>query len=185
VVAMTISSSKQQSTTTTDNFNEFVNNVDNNSRKTISMSTMHKIVHNKQSLQVHVEAVHLGIRHRCPNCKSTFTQKALRTSSSCVRTKAVQCDRCRKRFPERDWLAEHKVWHSEVDSDRYLHVVRFAYPCFYCCNYFASAVDVRAHIFAGHINNQPFKITIKTEESSNDDDDGGNNASRWETFSQH
>jgi hypothetical protein len=47
----------------------------------------------------------------------------------------------------------------------------YAYPCFFCCNYFASAADVRTHILADHIN-QPFKITIKKEESSNDDDDG-------------
>ena len=63
----------------------------------------------------------------------------------------------------------NKVWHSEVDLDPYLQVVRhlYAYPCFYCY-YFVSAADVRTHILADHINNQPFKITIKKES----DDDG-------------
>jgi hypothetical protein len=55
----------------------------------------------------------------------------------------------------------------------------YAYPCFYCCNYFASATDVRTHILdhnqthilADHIRQQPFSITIK-KQSSIDDDDG-------------
>jgi hypothetical protein len=42
----------------------------------------------------------------------------------------------------------------------------YAYPC---CNYFASAADVRTHILADHINNHPFEITIK---KASDDDDG-------------
>jgi hypothetical protein len=36
-------------------------------------------------------------------------------------------------------------------------------PCFYCCNYFASVADVRTHIVADDINNQPFSITITKE----------------------
>jgi hypothetical protein len=78
---------------------------------------------------------------------------------ACAR-KPFQCDRCRKRFPERDWLTEHKVWHIEVDLDRF---DLYVYPCFYYCNYFASAADVRAHILADHINNHPLKITTKKE----------------------
>jgi hypothetical protein len=70
-----------------------------------------------------------------------------------------------------DWLAEHKMWHIEVDLDRYFKWFDlYAYPCFDCCNYFASAPDVRSHILADHIiRQQPFSITIKKE---SDDDDG-------------
>jgi hypothetical protein len=127
---------------------------------------MHKIIYQTKRLQRHDEAVHFGIRHRCPNCKQhVLVEKQLvaHLRRVCAR-KPFQCDRCRKRFPERDWLAEHKVWHIEVDLDRYFKWFDlYAYPCFYCCNYFASAADVRTHILADHINNQPFKITIKKE----------------------
>jgi hypothetical protein len=68
------------------------------------------------------------------------------------------------------WRSTRCGTSSEVDLDRYFKWFDlYAYPCFYCCNYFASAADVRTHIHADHIN-QPFKITTK-KESSNDDDD--------------
>jgi hypothetical protein len=76
------------------------------------------------------------------------------SSSSSVRTTTVSVRSISK--AERDWLVEHKVWHI---VDRYFKWFDlYAYPCFYCCNYFAA--DVRTHILADHINNQPFKITI-------------------------
>jgi hypothetical protein len=46
----------------------------------------------------------------------------------------------------------------------------YAYPCFYCCNYFASPADVRTHILADQINYRSFNITIKKESSTGDDD---------------
>jgi hypothetical protein len=50
--------------------------------------------------------------------------------------------------------AEHTVWRIEVDLDRYFKWFDlYVYPCFYSCNYFASAADVRTHILADHINN--------------------------------
>jgi hypothetical protein len=107
----------------------------------------------KQDLQRHIKAVHFGIQHRCPNCKSKFTTKSpLWNHLHCSLRKPFQCDRCRKRFPERDWLAEHKVWHSEVDLDRYLQVVRhlYAYPCFYCCNYFDGCRCSHSHSCRSH-----------------------------------
>jgi hypothetical protein len=62
------------------------------------------------------------------------------------------------------------VWHIEVDLDRHFKWFDlYAYPCFYRCNYFASAADVRTQILADHINNRPFSIAIKKEA---DDDDG-------------
>jgi hypothetical protein len=82
------------------------------------------------------------------------------SSSSCVRNKPFQCDRCRKRFPERDWLAEHKI---EVDLDRYFMWFRFV-----CVSVLlllqllcVGGRCSRTHILADHINNQPFSITIK------------------------
>jgi hypothetical protein len=63
----------------------------------------------------------------------------------------------------RDWLAEHKVWHIEFELDGSICMRLRGSCCNYCCNYFASAADVRTHIFADHINNQPFSITIKKE----------------------
>jgi hypothetical protein len=91
---------QQQQSTTTDN--------STNSSTTSTTTTVAKRFQYtaKQSLRVHIEAVHLEIRHRCPNCKSTFSQKinlAQHRRLTCAR-KPVQCDRCRKRFPERDWL---------------------------------------------------------------------------------
>jgi hypothetical protein len=60
------------------------------------------------------------------------------------------------------------MWHIEVDLDRYFKWFDlYAYPCFYCCNYFAP-MKVLTHIHADHINNRPISITIKKE--SNDDD---------------
>jgi uncharacterized Zn-finger protein len=118
--------------------------------------------------------VHLAIRRRCPHCKRKFTTKshlARHLRRLCAR-KPFQCDRCRKRSPERDWLAEHKVWHFEVDLDRYLQVVRhlYAYPCFYCATTL-SAADVRTHILTDHIKIGHSQYIKK----ASDDDDAETN----------
>ena len=129
----------------------------------------------KNGLQYHIDAVHRLIRHPCPNCKSTFARKGglaehLRRSA-CAR-KPFQCDRCRKRFPSYEWLREHKVWHIEVDLDRFFKWFDlYAYPCFYCCSYFASLDDAFTHVLEEH-QPPPFAIIIKTESSSSDDGDG-------------
>jgi hypothetical protein len=45
---------------------------------------------NNKSLRVHVDAVGLGIRHRCPTAKARFVEKQLgETSARSMRTKAV------------------------------------------------------------------------------------------------
>jgi hypothetical protein len=89
------------------------------------------------------------------------------TFARSVRPKAISVRSMSKALSaERDY----KVWHIEVDLDRYFKWFDlYAYPCFYCCNYFASAANVRTPILTDHINNQPFSITIKKE---SDDDDG-------------
>ena len=142
-------------------------------RKTIQCRQCTKSDQYPSQLKRPDEAVHFAIRRRCPNCKQTFSSKSALWNhlhrSACAR-KPFQCDRCRKRFPERDWLAEHKVWHIEVDSDRYFKWFDlYAYiSASTAATTFASAADVRTHILTDHINNRPFKITIKKEDTSND-----------------
>jgi hypothetical protein len=145
-------------------------NVDNNnSRKTISMPTMHKIIQLETSSRPHRSCAFWDSTSLSePQILGTIEKQPVGSihRSACAR-KPFQCDRCRKRFPERDWLAEHKVWHIEVDLDRYFKWFDlYAYPSFYCCNYFASAADVRTHIPTDHINNRQFSITIKKESSN-------------------
>ena len=117
------------------------------------------------SLQVHVDAVHLMIRYPCKNCPYEATTKgslAQHVRTVCAR-KPFRCGRCRKRFPNRDWLIEHKVWHIQVDLERYFKWYElYAYPCFYCSLYFSSFADVCTHIHSSHLN-PPFKIIIKRE----------------------
>jgi hypothetical protein len=70
-----------------------------------------------------------------------------------------QCDRCRNCFPERDWLAEYKVWHIEIDLDRY-----FKWLDLYAYLRLLQLLGCRWH---SHFRR--FTITIKKE--SHDDDD--------------
>jgi hypothetical protein len=69
---------------TTDSLNEFINGVATVAKRFQSRQCT-KAYTTKQSLQVHIEAVHLGIRHRCPNCQSTFSLTAS-WLDICVRT---------------------------------------------------------------------------------------------------
>jgi hypothetical protein len=72
---------------------------------------------------------------RCPNWKSTVSSKSAWPIIfvSCAHENRFS----RKRFPERDWLAEHKVWHIEVDLDRYFNWL-YAYSI-YCRNFSSTA----------------------------------------------
>jgi hypothetical protein len=72
---------------------------------------------------------------------------------------------CRIRLRAR-WVSGAQRVARRGRSGSLLQVVRFVcISVFYCCNYFAPAADVRTHVLADHISNQPFKITIKKEES--------------------
>jgi hypothetical protein len=60
------------------------------------------------------------------------------TFARSVRTKAVSVRSMSKALSGARLAGEHKVWHIEVDLDRYFKWFDlYAYPCFYCCNYFA------------------------------------------------
>jgi hypothetical protein len=157
---------QQQSTTTTDNCNEqFVNNVDNdNSRKTISISTMHQIRHNNQILHRHIEAADWDSTSMSELQEHVINEVALvRTSSSSVRTKAISVRSMSKalsgaRLAGGAQGAAHRGRFGSLQAVRFCMRIRASY----CCNYFASAADVRTHILADHIR-RSFTITIKKE----------------------
>jgi hypothetical protein len=97
--------------------------------------------------------------------KSKFSSKSnLVASSSHVRTKAVSV---------RSMLNE--TWLAAGTSRSICIAISSGSICtrivLLLLQLLASVADVRTHILDDHIH-QPFKITIKTEESSNDDDDG-------------
>jgi hypothetical protein len=107
-------------------------------------------------LREHIEAVHVELRHRCPNARASSQRKVrcgIIFTALLVHESRFSAIDVESAF-QRDWLAEHKVWHIEADLDRYFKCAYF--------NYCASAADVRTHILADHVNNQPFKITIES-----------------------
>ena len=151
---LTISTSSTSSTTTV--------------AKRFQCNRCTKSFNRKEHLQVHVDAVHLLIRHWCNNCGKSFSQQSglsLHLRRVCNR-KPFKCDRCPKRFPCYDWLAEHKVWHIQTDFDRYFKWFDlYAYPCFYCSHYFTSTAEAFEHIRSAHVRPH-HTLRIKEEESS-------------------
>ena len=128
------------------------------------------------SLRVHVDAIHRLIRHKCPNCVSTFSDQPglLRHLRLLCNRKPYQCERCWKRFPCSEWLEEHEAWHIHTDVDRYVRFYRvYTFPCLYCFFYFDTVREVFAHIRSTHVEpSSTATIVVKQEvkRESNDDD---------------
>jgi transposase-like protein len=131
-----------------------------------------KAYETKQGLRNHVAAVYFAIRHRCPNCKSTFVEALGSTSSSSVRTKAVSVRSMPKALSGARLVGRAQGVAHRGRFGSLLQVVRFVCVSVLLLLQLLCVGDVRTHILADHINKQPFKITIKKEESLNDDDDG-------------
>jgi hypothetical protein len=137
---------------TTDNFNEFVNNVDNNnSRKTIPMPTMHQIIRN--------ETRSSNSRRCCAFGDSTSMSEMLehvRRSLACLLI-FVSCAH-ESHFSAIDVESAFRSaigWSStKCGTSRSISIgtssgsicTRILRASFYCCNWCNFAADVRTHI---------------------------------------
>jgi hypothetical protein len=152
---------------TTDNFNEFVNNVDHNGRKTISLPTMHLnhinfLIFFVITSKLCILGFDIDVR-----CKSKLSRSRTRASifvvcaheshfsaidiesafRSAIGWRSTRCGTSRS-----IWIGTSSGSICMRNAATILH---------------RRAADVRTHILADHIR-QPFTITIKKES----DDDG-------------
>jgi transposase-like protein len=130
----------------------------------------------KNSLQVHIEAVHFGIRHRCPNCKSTARSHRSTLGSSLashVRPNAISMRSMSKALSEARLVDRAQGLAHRGRFGSLLQVVRFVSVSVLLLLQLLCVGGRCSHTFL------PITSAIrailnhnKTEESSNDDDDG-------------